>query len=1370
VTVSVSVTVNKATPTITTAPTASAITYGQALSSSTLGGGVGSVPGSFAFTTPSTTPSIGTASQSVTFTPTDTTDYNTVTISVSVTVNYTPQAQFTWITNADNTITITGYTGLGGVVAIPPTITGLKVTSIGEEAFYECWSLTSVTIPNSVASIAEDAFYYCDSLTSVTIPNSVTNIGAGAFEGSGLTNVTIGNSVTSIGDYAFYECRSLTSVYFEGNVPITDWTVFEGDPVTMYYFSGTTPVPYPPYLYTTNAANTLTITGYIGSGGAVDIPSTINGLTVTSIGEEAFYGCWSPTSVTIPSSVTSIEEEAFCECWSLTNVTIGNSVTSIGDYAFQGCADLTSVTIPNSVTNIGAGAFESSGLTNATIGNSVTNIGSYAFSDCTRLTAITVDTNNLFYSSADGVLFDKNQTTLLQYPMGNAATSYTISNSVTSIGDYAFQGCADLTSVTIPNSVTNIGAGAFESSGLTNATIGNSVTNIGDFAFQDCTSLTNVTIGNSVTSIGDYAFYYCTSLTNITIPNSATNIGDYLFADCASLTSVTIGNSVTSIGDYAFYYCTSLTNITIPNSATNIGDYAFADCTSLTSVTIGNSVTSIGEQAFSGCTSLTAITVTPNNSFYSSVNGVLFDKGQDTLIQYPGGLGGSYTIPSSVTSIGDEAFWSCSNLTSVTIPASVTSIGEQAFEYCTSLTNVCFEGNAPTADSTVFAGDNNATVYYWLGTAGWSSPFAGLPADAQNTFTYMTNSGGTTITITGYTGPGGTLIIPTNINGLTVTSIGTNAFANLASLTSVAIPNSVTNIGNDAFSGSSNLTTVFFQGNAPTVNSDVFAGDTNATVYYVLGTTGWSSPFDGLPAVQTTPQTQFNYETIDGAIIITGYTGSGGAVFIPPIINGLTVTSIGDYAFYWCASLTNITIPNSVTSIGDWAFCDCWSLTSVYFQGNAPGPGDDSIVFAGDFNATAYYLAETTGWRATFDGIPVVELRVTDIVVTPANPNLLTGASQPFTAKECFTDGSSSVLSASNGLVWSSSSPSVATIDSNGLATSLTSGVTTITASYDAMCGSSILTVAPYYFTCTTNNGAITLTGCTCSGGAVLIPAQINDLPVTSIGEDAFANCTSLTSVTIPNSITNIGDGAFSSASSLTNVYFQGNAPGLGNDLTVFSGDTNATACYLPGTTGWASTFDGIPTAELNPQPPVAGTAYYARPANIPLKIAISDLLTNVTFTEGDYITLVGVGTDGLNLLSTNGATLFTNSTYIFYTNSVTPNVNDSFNYTVSDSQGWTSIGTVYIIMNNNIVGQCNVNLNVSSTNVTANFFGVPGFQYTVERSTNLTQGLGWVPISTNIAPTNGLIQVVDDFQDLGIPIPPVPSSAYYRLRYNPSN
>jgi hypothetical protein len=299
------------------------------------------------------------------------------------------------------------------------------------------------------------------------------------------------------------------------------------------------------------------------------------------------------------------------------------------------------------------------------------------------------------------------------------------------------------------------------------------VASIGDYAFLYCSSLTRVTIPNNVTSIGYEAFDDCTHLTNVTIPNNVTSIGDYAFAGCSSLTSVTIGTNVTSIGGYVFFYCSSLTRVTIPNNVTNIGTYAFFSCGSLTNVTIGNSVTSIGYGAFQYCTSLTAIMVDALNPVYSGVDGVLFNKNQTTLIEYPVGKAGTYTVPNSVTSIGDSAFYYCPSLTSITIgdsvtgigtsafysctsltnvtmgnsvtsigdtafsccsslprvaiPNSVTSIGDYAFVNCTSLTGVYFRGNAPSIGLYVFDDDNNAVVYYLPGTTGWGTTFGGLP-------------------------------------------------------------------------------------------------------------------------------------------------------------------------------------------------------------------------------------------------------------------------------------------------------------------------------------------------------------------------------------------------------------------------------------------------------------------------------------------------------------------------------------------------------------------------------------------------------------------------------------------------------------------
>ena len=397
-----------------------------------------------------------------------------------------------------------------------------------------------------------------------------------------------------------------------------------------------------------------------------------------------------------------------------------NGTITITGYTGSGGA----VTIPRTtngylVTGIGSSAFDNcASLTSITIGTNVTSIGAWAFSICTGLTAITVDTNSPAYSSVEGVLFNKNQTTLIQYPGGKAGASctipssvtniagrafgycsslieVTIPNSVTSIGDNAFSECTKLATIAIPNSVPSIGGGEFVGcSCLTNVTIPNGVTSIGPYTFQSCASLTRVTIPSSVTSIGNLAFEYCTGLTAITvdtnspacssvdgvlfskdqstllqypegkagatymIPTSVTSIGNYAFESCLSLTNVTLGTHLTSIGYAAFNHCYSLTSATIPDSVTDIAGWAFGYCTSLTSVSLPKSVTSIGSEVFDNCHSLAAITVDALNPSYSSVDGVLFNENRTTLIKYPEGKAGSdYAILTGVANIGSWAFY-----------------------------------------------------------------------------------------------------------------------------------------------------------------------------------------------------------------------------------------------------------------------------------------------------------------------------------------------------------------------------------------------------------------------------------------------------------------------------------------------------------------------------------------------------------------------------------------------------------------------------------------------------------------------------------------------------------------------------------------
>lgn len=260
---------------------------------------------------------------------------------------------------------------------------------------------------------------------------------------------------------------------------------------------------------------------------------------------------------------------------------------------------------------------------------------------------------------------------------------------VVSIGDYAFYNCQSLKNVTIPSGVTSIGNSAFRNCyALTNVTIPSGVTSIEDYTFNFCYSLTNITIPSEVTNIGNYAFASCSGLISVTMPSGVTSIGNYAFSYCSSIRDLTISSSVTSIGNSAFYDCQRLKNVTLPNGLTSIGSYAFNDCSSITNITIPSSVTSIGNSAFGSCYNLFSINVESNNSLYTSIDGVLFNKSATVLLQYPNGkAGATYSIPNGVTTIARESFSNCV-LNYVIIPSSVTSLEEYAFYYCKSLKKI----------------------------------------------------------------------------------------------------------------------------------------------------------------------------------------------------------------------------------------------------------------------------------------------------------------------------------------------------------------------------------------------------------------------------------------------------------------------------------------------------------------------------------------------------------------------------------------------------------------------------------------------------------------------------------------------------------
>ena len=247
--------------------------------------------------------------------------------------------------------------------------------------------------------------------------------------------------------------------------------------------------------------------------------------------------------------------------------------------------------------------------------------------------------------------------------------------------------------------------------------------------YSNRSDITSVVIEPGVTSIGSQAFYECSNLTSITIPSGLTSIGEQAFGNCTGLTSITIPSGFISIGDYAFWNCTGLTSITIQNGVTSIGTGAFWNCTGLTSITIPSSVTSIGVNVFYNCTGLTDITVDSSNPSYCSESGVLFNKDKTTLIYYPLGKNGSYTIPDGVTAIGDYAFYYCSGLTSVTIPSSVTSIGESAFRHCTGLTSITIPNSVTSIVNLAFWDCDSLTIVYIPSGVNFVPDESGLTGD-----------------------------------------------------------------------------------------------------------------------------------------------------------------------------------------------------------------------------------------------------------------------------------------------------------------------------------------------------------------------------------------------------------------------------------------------------------------------------------------------------------------------------------------------------------------------------------------------------------------------------------------------------------------
>ena len=904
--------------------------------------------------------------------------------------------------NIKNVVIEDGITSIGSFAFYGCSLTNIRipgsVTSIGNCAIEDCMSLTSVTIPGSVSSIGEYAFRDCRNLTDATILDGVTSIENRAFWGcSSLTSVTIPNSVTNIGESAFWNCNKLTSVTIPDGVTSIEDLVF-------------------------SSCYSLT---------SITIPNS-----VTSIGNRAFRSCTKLTSITIPDGVISIGNFAFSGCNELTSITIPDSVTSIGDSAFEECRILTSISIPDSVTSIGGNVFknctrlktislscksslkksdfgEQANLVSAshilkkTAAKAVTctengnkeywtceHCGKYFLSDDTnpetakavelsetvipashKLTKVeakaptcTEDGNKEYWTCEHcGKYFlsdDANPETAKAVEQSefiipalnhkNAIIQNASEPTETAPGYSGDRYCPDcdkvvekgytywnegnLTWKLYEDGTLNIsGTGAmkdyndddnpspvYQNSNVKKVVIEKGVTSIGNYAFSGCLGLKSITIPDGITSIGDHAFDSCINLRSITLPDSITSIGMWAFYNCWNVSSIIIPDGVTSIEDFTFNSCISLTSITIPNSVTNIKSSAFHNCADLTSITIPDSVTSIGDSAFSDCNSLQTISLGCGSALKKSDFG-----DQADLVSYTNQhlLTKTEAKAKTCTEDGNKEYWTCEHcgkyfLSDDTNPETAKAVEQSEFIIPAShkLTKV------EAKDATCTEDGNKA---YWT---------------CEHCGKYFLSDDSNPETATAVE--------------LSETVIPALKHKN-ATTRGVVEPN----------------------GTKPGYSGDRYCPDCDTVLekgytYWNEGNLTWKLDADGTLTISGTG-TMKDYDYNNNPSPANQKKGSVKKVVIKD-----GVTSIGNFAFYNCTSLTSITIPDSVTSIELAAFNNCNNLTSITIPDSVTSIGDSAFELCNKLSSITLSNNITSIGNWAFHGCHLTSITIPDSVTS----------------------------------------------------------------------------------------------------------------------------------------------------------------------------------------------------------------------------------------------------------------------------------------------------------------------------------------------------------------------------------------------------
>ena len=567
------------------------------------------------------------------------------------------------------------------------------------------------------------------------------------------------------------------------------------------------------------------VTGYNGRGEEVVFPAAYEGKPVKTIGDRFAPDNKRIKSVNIPEGYTSIGKSAFEDCTEITEIKLPESLTSIGDSAFNGC---------------------------------------------TELAEITVDENNPVFRSIDGVLFDKAMTTLMRFPAGKKGV-FSVPNGIINIKSCAFEYCK-LTGISFPKSLASIGERAFVAcNGLTEIKLPEGLTSIGEYTFAGCYKLTKIKFPESLTTIGTGAFFQCFKLTEIRLPESLTSIEEIAFSECTGLTEIKLPEGLTSIGDSAFSCCTRLKDIKLPKSLASIESGVFQCCSGLTEIKLPEGLTSIEGHVFYCCTELAEINVDENNPVFRSVDGVLFDKAMTTLMRFPEGKKGVYSVPDGIINIKPCAFGNC-KLTGISFPKSLASIELGALYDCTELLEISVDESNPvfrSVDGVLFDKAMTTLMRFPEGKKGRYSVPEGIVA------------------------------------------IESDAFYN-CKLTGISFPKSLEIIDGFGFYGYqltditvSELNPVFCS-----IDGVLFDKDKSELIFYPRnkGKTDYAVP-DGIKFIK--PYAFYQCNWLVNIVLPEG------------------LENIDNHAFAGCEGLKAIKLPMSLQFIGEHAFEDCSSLETV---------------------------------------------------------------------------------------------------------------------------------------------------------------------------------------------------------------------------------------------------------------------------------------------------------------------------------------------------------------------------------------------------------------------------------------------------------